>query len=127
MEMNIEMRVGGLVCDNTECDWEDMSIPEEDYPKWVNVSCPKCGENLLTEEDYQNVLLLNAAVSLANGMSEEEINHLTRNLDFEKLKTMDIFSMSSGLENLDPKEKVVAILNTHNGIKITEIKRADEN
>ena len=42
----------GIKCDNNECDYEDMSVDPADYPNWVNKPCPKCGSNLLTEEDF---------------------------------------------------------------------------
>jgi len=45
----------GLKCDNPFCDWEDMSIEYKDYELYVNAACPKCGENLLTEECFENV------------------------------------------------------------------------
>ncbi len=36
-------KVQGLQCDNPSCDWSDMSISREEYPVWLNRSCPKCG------------------------------------------------------------------------------------
>jgi ssDNA-binding Zn-finger/Zn-ribbon topoisomerase 1 len=44
-----------IECDNPKC---DFVIPNEtgdanaDGIEYVNVACPKCGENLLTEKDY---------------------------------------------------------------------------
>ena len=29
-----------------------MSVRFEDYPAYLNKPCPKCGQNLLTEHDY---------------------------------------------------------------------------
>lgn len=49
---------GGLKCDNPSCDFVDMSITIEDYDNWVNKPCPKCGANLLTEEDYDAVKMM---------------------------------------------------------------------
>lgn len=49
MNDDLELTGGGLVCDNPKCDWEDMTIKIEDYPKHVNMSCPNCGDNVLTE------------------------------------------------------------------------------
>ena len=38
----------------------------EDYDKWLNRPCPKCGENLLTDDDYRNVQFLLAMEKIAN-------------------------------------------------------------
>ena len=32
-----------------------MSIPMKEYPKWVGVKCPKCGEIVLTEADFKSI------------------------------------------------------------------------
>lgn len=50
----IEIRkMGGLKCDNPSCDWRDMSIKTQDYKKYIDYKCPKCGENVLTKKDYR--------------------------------------------------------------------------
>lgn len=50
-----------IVCDNPNCDFEIKANLIKDYnPQnpikairpFINVSCPKCGENLLTEHDF---------------------------------------------------------------------------
>lgn len=44
-----------IVCDNKECDYKIKSTtgdPNEDISGYLNMPCPKCGENLLTEQDY---------------------------------------------------------------------------
>lgn len=48
----------GLKCDNPECDYQDKTIPVENFIAWVNRPCPKCGSNLLTQADYENVQTL---------------------------------------------------------------------
>ena len=42
----------GIKCDNPKCNYMDMSVQFEDYPKYINKPCPKCGANLLTKHDY---------------------------------------------------------------------------
>lgn len=49
---------GGLKCDNPSCDFVDMSIEIEDYDNWLNAPCPKCGANLLTQEDLDAVKMI---------------------------------------------------------------------
>ena len=68
-----ELVVKGIKCDNPDCDYIDMTVRYEDYPKWLNRPCPKCGANLLTEKDFKkiqkmmsHVEFLNKVFSLAN-------------------------------------------------------------
>lgn len=46
--MENQVRVAGLKCDNKECDYQDDTIRYEEYKKYINAPCPKCGHNLLT-------------------------------------------------------------------------------
>lgn len=42
-----------VVCDNPNCNFHVPYTQEnkDELPSYLNVACPKCGENLLTEED----------------------------------------------------------------------------
>ena len=53
MAKAITTHIQGIKCDNKDCDYQDMSVSYEDYPKWINKPCPKCGANLLTVHDYK--------------------------------------------------------------------------
>lgn len=66
MKDALEINIGGLQCDNSDCDFKDMSIKVEEYEQWLNKPCPKCGENLLTEDDYRNAQFLLEMVKVAN-------------------------------------------------------------
>lgn len=66
MKNALDIQMGGLKCDNPKCDYVDMSISYTDYKNWINAKCPKCGEILLTEEDYKNSLFLLGVAKLAN-------------------------------------------------------------
>lgn len=59
-------KMGGLKCDNPTCDWEDMSIPVEDYKSYIGVHCPKCGCNILTEADYKSFKLMLRMIKIIN-------------------------------------------------------------
>lgn len=50
------IQVGGIKCDTKGCDWHDDSVIFNDYPNWVNKSCPKCGGNLLTQKDFKAIV-----------------------------------------------------------------------
>jgi len=44
----------GVVCDNPVCDFEiknETGDPNVDIDMYLNVPCPRCGDNLLTEGD----------------------------------------------------------------------------
>lgn len=42
----------GLKCDNPSCDYVDTTANIDDYEKYLNMPCPKCGANLFTQADY---------------------------------------------------------------------------
>lgn len=70
MRKLIEMHQEHLVvCDNKNCDFK---VPNEivdtnvSIKQYLNVACPNCGENLLTEEDYLNSLKLLNAINWMN-------------------------------------------------------------
>jgi hypothetical protein len=62
----IQVNIHGIKCDAIGCDYEDPTVPYEDYKQWVNKPCPKCGANLLTEQDYATTRFLAELVSAAN-------------------------------------------------------------
>ena len=66
MRKVIEMIIAGIKCDNTLCDYEDMSIPSDEYPSFLGKECPKCGDNLLTYEDYEHTLKLEKLANKIN-------------------------------------------------------------
>jgi hypothetical protein len=113
MKQNIQLLESGLKCDNPKCDWEDRTIPHSDYEKCIDKPCPKCGENILTKEDYSNAKLFHSVVDLVNSLSEEELEVI----NFESLGDLSIFSAEDKLkieQNLD-KELTVEV-STHKGI-----------
>lgn len=67
--------VEGLMCDNEKCDYKDDSIPYEEYENYINKGCPKCGENLLTQFDYDFVEnLVEEAKLIAHVVNMEEMS-----------------------------------------------------
>lgn len=54
----VEVYVRGIKCDNSTCGFKDDTVKFEEYEQWLNKPCPKCGANLLTEEDYASTLIL---------------------------------------------------------------------
>jgi len=96
---NIEVvRSGGIKCDNEKCDWKDETVTREQMSDWIGKPCPKCGENLLTKEDYERFEGLMLAIDFINTLSESEMKELGTDLS---------------------DQKVLAEVNTHNGITVT--------
>lgn len=62
----VEYKIGGIKCDNPKCDFKDMNAKFEDYPLWLNKPCPKCGWNLLTQEDLNTTKTLLKLVNIIN-------------------------------------------------------------
>lgn len=91
-----------IVCDNPSCDFEVLN--SEDTPSiiesFLNVICPKCGENLLTEDDLYNHLKVVKTVNWIN----------------KWFSWITIFSFKKS------KQKYVGTCTTHKEIKI-EIKK----
>ena len=48
----------GIICDNPGCGWRDETVNIEDCGAWLNVPCPNCGQNLLTEDDLKHFKLM---------------------------------------------------------------------
>ena len=62
----IEIVEGGLICDNPKCTYTNPAVKTADYVNWVDQPCPKCGENLLTEEDFAFNKMLLGIVDFVN-------------------------------------------------------------
>lgn len=56
MRKLIEIEQENLIeCDNKNCDYvikNPTKDPNESIKHYINIPCPKCGDNLLTEKDY---------------------------------------------------------------------------
>lgn len=79
----------GLECDNENCDWEDKTIKWSDAHNWIDKPCPKCGENLLTQDDYDQTNLLFETIDSLNLMSKDELVTLGESLGLTKEEIED--------------------------------------
>jgi hypothetical protein len=68
----ITYEIGGLECDAEGCDYEDTEAKFEEYDKYLNQPCPKCGANLLTEADLKSTRLMVGAANLLNEFLGEQ-------------------------------------------------------
>lgn len=94
----------GIHCDNPNCDFSDLSVTMEETSQWLNKPCPKCGENLLTEEDLQRFNQVLEAVKLINSITPEQVEMLNNLFPAEE---RDI-----------SEEPMVVSVRTHKEIKI---------
>lgn len=60
----MEASFTGLKCDH--CKYRDDTVQFSEYKDRINSECPECGENLLTQEDYDNCLKMYRLVEKAN-------------------------------------------------------------
>lgn len=131
MEKKIEItNDGGLKCDNINCDWVDKTIAFNNYQEWINKPCPKCGENVLTEEDYKNAEVVRLSIDLINSMSKEELDKfikLNKKTDFEDFKNTFFAKDAEGIKDIKETDYVEVKISTHKEIKIEEIKKIDKN
>lgn len=97
MKDAIEMKNGGIKCDNPYCNFRDDSAKVEDCKQWLNKPCPKCGQNLLTEKDYLNTLLLIGMTKIINNIFPEVD-------DDEKISTMAVEMNGTGEIKFDTKK-----------------------
>ena len=90
MEKNLEIEDlgGGIECDNPECDWIDYTVTTEQLPSYLGIPCPKCGENLLTEEDLKLATDFELAVEKINKMTPEELENFAKLIPEEHMKTL---------------------------------------
>lgn len=79
------MEISGIQCDNKNCDFIDKSVKMEEYDEWLNKPCPKCGANLLTEEDYTTVKNLTSYVKAMSGMMPKAPESVVKE-DYEKVE-----------------------------------------
>lgn len=100
----LKLNISGIKCDR--CTFKDMSVEAKHYGYWVNQSCPECGANLMTEEDYASVCKMQSNVRKINDFFNrlpKFIQKLLIRKDNKKLHqpvTMD----GSGKVNMDLSE-----------------------
>lgn len=71
--------MGNLICDNPHCDYESPAKTEsvEELKTHIGEPCPKCGESLLTEEDFKMTEDVFKYIEFVNGLTEEEFEKFT--------------------------------------------------
>lgn len=100
-EQNLSLNIGGIKCDNPTCDFKDDSVKVEEYPQWLNKPCEKCGENLLTQEDYDQTHFVIGMVNALNEMNPNDFEALVKKVDPDILKGVAEEIDKKAIENED--------------------------
>jgi|SaaInlStandDraft_4_1057021.scaffolds.fasta_scaffold107247_3 hypothetical protein len=95
MKTAASIKISGIKCDNPSCDYTNEEVALDEYENWLNKPCPCCGENLLTEDDFNTVKLMVAMVQIAN-----EAPQAANNID-EPMIEAKISMDGSGSINVD--------------------------
>lgn len=120
---NIELASIGLKCDNPVCDWKEETIKVADLKDWINAKCPKCNQNVLTLEDYNNTMLVMATADLLNKFTIEELEEMSKGKTIDDIKLHAMIKDAKGLEHLvNPNELVIMFVGTHKKVTIKEFK-----
>lgn len=89
MNNGITTKISGIKCDNPDCDFADNNVEFSDYDKWLNKPCPKCGQNLLTEQDYETCQFLFNLTNKINTVANDK----TYNFDNDDQQTFISINM----------------------------------
>lgn len=114
----------GIKCDNPNCDYTDDSVTLEQLESFIDKPCPKCGENLLTQQDYDNVIAVLEVQQMLNAMSPEELKAYN-DFALQRLKELGLPEYDL-IKDLDPEAKALVSIDTHGVNKITKIELLDE-
>lgn len=99
---NIEItQMGGIKCDNEKCDWEDMTIPVEEYQTWVTKGCPKCGEVVLTQEDVDNHNKMISMIDIINSIEPSVLQKMYSQMTTDEIIDRYEVLKSNGITQID--------------------------
>lgn len=87
MKNAMELEIKGIKCDY--CDYKNEDVRFENYHEWLNKPCPKCGNNLLTQEDLDSVTKFKKIVDTFN-------NILPKSSEGEKKAVFDLKMNGTG-------------------------------
>lgn len=68
-EPNLPSSIKGLPCENPACDYNEPDVPLSDYKNHINRPCPACGEPLLDQETYDELVTLYEILKVLKSLS----------------------------------------------------------
>lgn len=97
MNSALKLNIKGIKCD--VCDYRNDEVKVGKYEEWLNKPCPKCGTNLLTQEDFDNTKMLISFTQMMNSiLPKSEDNEESVNI---AVKMNGTGSMDFEVENID--------------------------
>lgn len=125
----MEIQLGGIKCDNKDCGYRDDSIVFDQYRDFINKPCPKCGENLLTQEDFDLAEQLHELQGMMEGLPPELLDSILKAAnpmteDERKAATDELLS-KYGLGEVGPDTMLKMSMDSHNGLSIESIEVVD--
>jgi hypothetical protein len=132
---------GGIGCDNPTCNYVDRNVKTDDFKNWIDKPCPECGENLLTQEDFDRSENLLDMIEKVNNMSQEDIQGMMKQVDIGALMESPFFQgmskadkdelqdLAQGMAGGSAGEGIFdreIFISTHNEIKIDSVVRPSE-
>lgn len=112
-----------LECDNPTCDYTDTAESDfSDMNIYIGKPCPKCGENLLTEDDYKNSQNVLNVVNYFNALPSNERESLIEACSDIPLDSFQNVTVAQELKYASPNQMVGMEVATKNGELSFEIK-----
>ena len=96
MELIKIKSMGGIKCDNPNCNYKDDSVQPNEYPNYLNKPCPICGSNLLTEADFKSFIKIIKVINKVNSFGNKLPKFIQKRLEKGKESDMSIDFNGSG-------------------------------
>ena len=114
---NIEItKTEGLKCDNPKCDWiDDTIIADRSH---IDMPCPKCGESVLTKEDYEMFETLMLTMKAINNLSPEQMKQLTDGMTEEEMRQYFEAMNITIPDHVSVDDPIAVSIKVHKEIKI---------
>lgn len=127
MELFEIIKPNTVECDH--CDYVVNDIPDGEMHTYIDMSCPECGHNLLTREDYQGMITLINAIDKLNAVIQnnpDDISMVVGQLTIDELISLaDVFGQITNA--VDPSIdiagscEVSAQIKSHNGNTVSSV------
>lgn len=115
--MEIEdLSEGNIKCDNSSCDYVVNNVKWEDTESYLNKPCPKCGENLLTEEDYEIFNFFMKGMNALSNIPKETLDNFYDSVIPEEIKQK--ISEILEKEGISEDEEIIMSVHAHKGLNI---------
>ncbi|WP_097005268.1 hypothetical protein [Lacrimispora amygdalina] len=105
MEIIKIKKMGGIKCDNPNCNYKDDTVQASEYPSYLNKPCPICGSNLLTEADFKSFIKIMKVINKINSFGNKLPKFIQKWLEKSEEGDMSIDFNGSGKVDIKVHEK----------------------